>query len=44
MLQGMCGQVQWGCNGIGGWMSGGGLHAQEDGDVAAVVLQWFKVK
>jgi len=45
MLQGMCGQVQWGCDSISGWTSGGSLHVQGDGDVmAAVVLQQFKVK
>ncbi len=40
-----CGWVQQGCDGIGGWMSRGSLHAQEDGDVVAtIVLQWFKAK
>jgi len=45
MLQGVCGWVQHGCDGIGGQRRGGGLHVQEDSDVmAAIVLQQFEVK
>ncbi len=45
MVRGVCGQVQRGCDGIGGWTSRGSLRAQEDGDVvAAIVLQRFEVK